>query len=185
METVIVSIICIALVMFGGMAMSQGFMTSVDASTTGLGEIGQRDETIIRTELSAVSAGLPTANTLEVILENTGQVKLANFDKWDIIVQYYDSSGGYHAEWIPYTDAALGDNQWELAWIRLNGAAEVFEPNVWNPKEQLMLRVQLNPAVGAGTTNMVVVATPSGITASAYFSFLGGSLPFSYNRNLE
>jgi hypothetical protein len=170
METIIVSIICIALVIFGGMAMSQGFMTSVDASAAGLGEVGQRDETIIRTQLSAVSATLPAANTLEVILENTGQVKLANYDKWDIIVQYYDGAGDYHTEWLPYTEAALGNNKWELVWIRLDGAAEVFEPNVLNPKEHMMIRAQLNPQVGAGTTNMVVVATPSGITASAHFS---------------
>jgi hypothetical protein len=170
METVIVSIICIALVIFGGMTMSQGFMTSVDASTTGLGEIGQRDETIIRTELSTVSATLPSANTLEVILENSGQIKLANFDKWDVIVQYYDSSGGYHTEWLPYTRSSTGSNWWEVAWIRLDGAAEVFEPGVLNPKEQMMIRAHLNPAVGANTTNMVVVATPSGITASVYFS---------------
>jgi hypothetical protein len=170
METIIVSLICIALVVFGGMAMSQGFMTSVDASTMGLGEIGQRDETIIRTELSTVSASLPTSATLELILENTGQVKLANFDKWDIIVQYYDGAGEYHAEWLPFTEGVLGDNEWELAWIRLDGASEVFEPNVLNPKEQMMIRAHLSPAVGANTTNMVVVATPSGITASAHFS---------------
>jgi hypothetical protein len=170
METVIVSIICIALIVFGGMTMSHGFMTSVDASTTGLGEIGQRDETIMRTELTAVSASLPAANTLEIILENNGQVKLANFDKWDIIVQYYDGTGGYHVMWLPHAEAALGDNEWEIAWIKLDGAAEVFEPNVLNPKEQMMIRAQINPAVGANTTNMVVAATPSGITASAYFS---------------
>jgi hypothetical protein len=170
METVIVSIICIALVIFGGMAMAQGFMTSVDASTTGLGEIGQRDETIIRTDLSTVSAALPSADTLEVILENSGQIKLASFDKWDVIVQYYDSSGDYHTKWIPYTGASLGDNQWKVAWIRLDGAAEFFEPGVLNPKEQIMIRARLNPVVGSSTTNMVVVATPSGITASAHFS---------------
>lgn len=170
METVIVSIICIALIVFGGMTMSQGFMTSVDASTTGLGEIGQRDETIMRTELTAVSASLPAANTLEMILENSGQVKLANFDKWDIIVQYYDGSGDYHVIWLPFTEAALANNEWDIAWLRLDGAAEVFEPNVLNPKEQMMIRAQLDPAVGANTTNMVVAATPSGITASAYFS---------------
>jgi hypothetical protein len=54
METAIVSLICIALVVFGGMTMSQGFMTSVDASATRLEEIGQRNETIMRTELSPV-----------------------------------------------------------------------------------------------------------------------------------
>ena len=170
METVIVSMMCIALVIFGGMTMSQGFMTSVDASATGLDEASQRDEIIMRTELTPTGTSQPAANTLEVTLENSGQAKLSDFEKWDIIVQYYDGTGTYHVEWLPYTEATLGDNEWEIAWIRLDGAAEVYEPNVLNPGEQIMIRAQLNPSVGAGTTNMVVVATPSGITASTYFS---------------
>lgn len=170
METVIVSIICIALIVFGGMTMSQGFMTSVDASTTGLEQIGQRDETILRTELHPVSASQPSNDTLEVILENGGQTKLAHFDKWDIIVQYYDATGTYYVKWLPYTEATLDDNEWEVAWIRLNGQAEVFEPNVLNPGEQLMIRAQLNPAVGDNTTNMMLTSTPRGITSSIHFS---------------
>jgi hypothetical protein len=170
METAIVSLLCIALIVLGGMTMSRGFLTSVDASTAGLEEVGKRDETILRTGLSPISTSLPAANTLELTLENSGQIKLADFNKWDVIVQYYDAASTYHARWLPYTDGALGDNEWEVGWIRLNGEAEVYEPNVLNPKEQIMIRVQLNPSVGAGTTNMVVVATPSGVTASTYFS---------------
>jgi hypothetical protein len=170
METAIVSLLCIALIVFGGMTMSHGFLTSVDASTSGLEEIGQRDETTMRTELSSVSTSLPAADTLEVTLENSGQIKLSDYDKWDVIVQYHDGTGTYHTKWLPYTEGTLGDNEWEVAWIRLNGAAEVFEPNVLNPEEQIMIRAQLDPSVGAGTTNMVVVATPSGITTSTYFS---------------
>ena len=170
METTIVSLICIALVVFGGMTMSQGFLTSVDTSTTGLEGIGQRYEPVMRTELSSVSASLPAANTLEVTLENNGQTKLADFDKWDVIVQYYDGTGTYYTKWLPYTEGTLGDNEWEVAWIQLDGEAETFEPNILNPQEQIKIRAQLNPSVGPGTTNMVVVATPSGITASTYFS---------------
>ncbi len=170
METAIVSLICIALIVFGGMTMSQGFLTSVDTSTMGLEEIGQRDENIMRTELSAVSASQPASNTLEVTLENNGQTKLADFDRWDVIVQYYDGTGTYHIKWLPYTEGTPGDNEWEVAWIRLNEAAEVFEPNVLNPEEQIMIRTQLNPPVGAGTTNMVVITTPNGIPVSTYFS---------------
>ncbi len=169
METAIISIICVALLVFGGMTMSQGFLTSVDASTTGLQEIGQRDDTIMRTELTPVSTSVPSANTMEIILENTGQTKLADYTKWDVIVQYYDGTGSYYVEWLPNAGASIDDNEWEVAWIRLKGGAEVFEPDVLNPGEQIMLRAQLNPAVGAGTTNMVVVSTPSGITASTYF----------------
>jgi hypothetical protein len=169
METIIVSLVCIALIVFGGMTMSQGFMTSVDTSTSGLGEIGQRDETIIRTLLTPVSTNLASADTLEIILENNGQTRLADFDKWDVIVHYYDNIGDYYIDWLPYTDTTLNNNEWEIAWIRLNGGAEVFEPNVLNPGEQVMIRGKLDPQPGAGTTNMVVVSTPSGITALTYF----------------
>jgi hypothetical protein len=142
----------------------------VDTSTTGLEEVGQRDETIMRTELTPFLASQPSADTLEVTLENSGQTKLADFDKWDIIVQYYDDTGTYHIKWLPYTEETLGNNQWEVVEIQLDGEAEVFEPNVLNPEEQVRIRALLSPAVGAGTTNMVVVATPAGITASTYFS---------------
>lgn len=172
METAIVSLLCIALIVFGGMTMSKGFLTSVDASTAGLENISQRDETTMRTSLASVDTSTPSADTLEVVLENSGQVKLANYDKWDIIVQYYDDTGNYDIKWLPYTEGTLGDNEWEVAWIRLeNGDPEVFEPNVLNPEEHIKIRIKLNPSVGVGTTNMVVVATPSGITTSTYFSF--------------
>jgi hypothetical protein len=170
METAIVSIICIALIAFGGMTMSRGFMTSVDTSTTNLDSIGQRNEAIMRTEIIPLDAAVPSGNTLEITVENSGQTRLADFDKWDVIVQYYDGTGTYHIVWLPYTQDTLGDNEWEVAWIHYNGAPEAFEPNVLNPKEQMLIRARLNPTVGSGTTNMAVVSTPNGITASTYFS---------------
>jgi hypothetical protein len=169
-ETAIVSLICIALVVFGSMTMSRGFLTSVDSSTAGLEAAGNRNEIIMRTELSPVSTNMSAANTLEVTLENNGQTKIADFNKWDVIVQYYDGTGSYNTRWLPYNAGAPGDNEWGVVWIQLNGAAEVFDPNVLNPKEQIKIRAQLNPPVGAGTTNMVVIATPSGIPVSTYFS---------------
>jgi hypothetical protein len=169
METAIVSIICIALIAFGGMTMSRGFMTSVDTSTTGLDAVGQRNETIMRTELTPLSTSLPSGNTLDIILENSGQTRLADFDKWDVIVQYYDDAAVYHVTWLPYTEDTLGDNEWQVEWIRIDGLDEMYEPDVLNPKEEIKIRAQLNPAPGAGTTNLAVVSTPNGITASTYF----------------
>jgi len=173
METLIVSIICIALVVFGGMTMSNGFMTSVDASTAGLEQAGNRNETIMRTELTSISTNLTLVSgpsPLEIVLENTGQTKMADFEKWDIIVQYYDGSGAYHVAWLPHSAAGGGTNEWGVNWIYLNGQPEQFEPNVLNPGEQIMIATQLDPAVGAGTTNMVVVSSSSGVTSSTYFS---------------
>src|SRR4030042_786887 len=173
METALISIICIALMVFGGMTMSQGFMTSVDTSTAGLSEIGERTETAIRTELTPVSTNmtlLAGADPVDIVLKNTGQTKMTDFEKWDIIVQYYDGSGGYHVEWLPYSEGGAGTYEWEVGWIRLDGQPEIFEPNLLNPGEEIMIRIWLHPAVGAGTTNMGVISTPSGITSITYFS---------------
>ena len=173
METVLISIICIALMVFGGMTMSQGFMTSIDASTASLSEIGQRTEAIMRTELTPISTNITLvagADPLEIVLKNTGQTKIADFEKWDVIVQYYDDSGNYTVKWLPYSAIGGGTNEWGVGWIHLDGQAEIFEPNVLNPGEEIMLKTWLDPSVGAGTTNMVVISTPSGITSLTYFS---------------
>jgi hypothetical protein len=170
METAILSIICVALIAFGGMTMSRGFITSVDKSARGMDNAGQRNETIMRTELTPISATLPTGNTLAIILQNTGQTKLSDYDKWDFIAQYYDSTGTYHVIWLPYTSGVLADNEWEFSWIHLdNGQPETFEPGILNPKEEIMIKAQLNPAPGPGTTNLAVIAAPNGVTASIYF----------------
>lgn len=173
METVLISIICIALMVFGGMTMSQGFMTSIDASTASLSEIGQRTETFTRTELTPISANITLvagADPLEIVWKNTGQTKIADFDKWDVIVQYYDDSSNYTVKWLPYSAGGGGINEWGIGWIHLDGQPEIFEINVLNPGEEIMLKTWLDPSVGAGTTNMVVISTPGGVTSSTYFS---------------
>jgi hypothetical protein len=172
METVLISIVCIALLVFAGMTMSQGFMTSVDASSAGLNEVGARTETMMRTRLTPISTNLDLVSgpdPLEIVLENTGQTKMADFSEWDVIVQYYDASSNYIVKWLPYS-AGGGTNKWDVGWIRLNGGAETFEPNVLNPGEQIMLETSLDPSANATATGMVVISTPSGITCTTYFS---------------
>jgi hypothetical protein len=173
METAIISIMCIALVVFGGMTMSNGFMTSLDAGTAGLEEIGNRDNAIMRTDLTPVSTNITLvsgADPLEIVLENTGQIKLADYEKWDVIVQYFDDGGNYIVQWLPYVDGTSSTYEWDVGWIKMNGQPEVFDPNVLNPGEQIMIKTLLDPSVGIGTTNMVVISTPSGVTCSTYFT---------------
>ncbi len=172
METAIVSLVCIALIVFGGMTMSKGFITSVDSTAQSLDKAGQRNEKILRTELAPKSAILASSTILNVNLTNSGQTKLADFSKWDVIVQYYDSdngSGGYHVTWLPYTAGPPGDNQWWNFGIQLNGQPEVFERGILNPGEDITIQLRLSPAVGKNTTNLVIISTPNGIPASIVF----------------
>ena len=171
METAIVSLICIALIVFGGMTMGQGFLSSVDTSTLGWEDMGERNETILRTELSPLTATTSdSGQTLNVMLDNSGQAKLASFSKWDIIIQYYDDGGTYYTKWLPYTDGTPGDNEWTVAAIYLNQQTEAFEPNILNPGEEIEVQAKLNPGVGRDTSNLVVISTPNGVAASIAFS---------------
>ena len=171
METAIVSLLCIALVVVGGMTMSRGFLSSVDSTSAALEEVGARGEDIMRTELATVSVTMPAANRLQVRLANDGQTKLASFSKWDVIIHYYDEYDDYYVKWLPHTaNQTLNDNEWQKVGIYLGAEAEVFEPNIVNPGEEIVIEAQLNPAVGDNTTNLVVISTPNGIPASVTFS---------------
>ena len=171
METAIVSLICIALVVFGGMTMAQGFLTSVDSTTIGLEEMSRRGEEIMRTELTTVNTTMQSSSTLYVRLRNSGQAKMASFSKWDVIVQYYDAGGAYYIKWLPYVEGTLGNNEWKKSRIYLDdGSPEAFELSIVNPGETIEIEAKLDPVVGSNTTNLVVVSTPNGIPVSTHFS---------------
>ncbi|MFA5316018.1 MAG: hypothetical protein WC369_01180 [Dehalococcoidales bacterium] len=173
MDTVIVSIICIVLVVFGGMTMAQGFFSSVDSSTMGWDTMEARDTAMMRTGLAAVSTTMPTASRLEFTLRNDGQTKLGDFADWDVIVQYYDDRDEYYVNWLPYTSDTPGSDQWTVKGIYQNAGsatAEVFETGILNPGEEIIIWVELDPAVGTGTTNLVVVSTSNGVSASTTFA---------------
>ena len=95
---------------------------------------------------------------------------MADFEMWDVIVQYYDEGSIYHVEWLPYDEDEAGTYKWQVGWIKMNGQAEVFEPDVLNPGEQIMIKTLLDPEVGDNTTNMVVISTPTGVTCSTFFT---------------
>ena len=171
METAIVSIICIALVVFGGMTMSQGFLTSVDTTTSSLEVMSNQSRNIMRTEITATaysSAGV--GEYLNIRVSNTGQTKLADFSKWDFIVQYYDDASIYHVTWLPYTEGVPGVNQWHKTGIYLaSGDPEAFEPNILNPGEEIRVQARLSPPFNKDDVNLAVISTQNGIPTSIVF----------------
>ncbi len=174
MGIAVVSIICIALIVVGGMTMSQGFLSSADSTGLGVAAIGVRNGEIMRTELSPLTVDISGGGgTLEVELRNSGQVKLASFVKWDVIVKYYDKDDTYHIKWLPYVDGTLSDNEWRVKGIYLsaeNMTAEVFEPGILSPGEEMVIEAQLSPSVKNNTSGDVVVSTPNGVTSSISFT---------------
>jgi hypothetical protein len=174
MAAIVVSIICIAMVIVGGMTLSQGILTSADTAAASAHEISLREGEMMRTDLEVFRAAeLSWADLLRVTVKNTGQTKLYDFDKWDFIICYTDVNGVSHAEWLPYTDEVLGDNQWQKIRIGLNGPTEFFEPGILNPEEELVILAKLNPLPDSDITADVTVVALNGASNSASFPVPG------------
>ncbi len=172
METAIVSIVCIALIFVGGMTMSQNYLSSVDSTSQQFQHVLSRDQAILKTSITPLSANVSGENTIYISLRNTGQAKLADWEHWDIIVQYYNGVL-MHASWLPYVAANPVGNAWTVDAICIDaaqGTPEVFEPGILNPGEEMIIKATVAPAIGRPTNDQVVISTPNGVSAYLPFS---------------
>ena len=171
MATIVVCIICIALIMLGGMTLSQGILSSADTAALSFDQMITREGDLMRTSVTATRAEyLSWSDLLRVTVDNSGQNKLGDYDKWDLIVRYDDDGGSRYSEWLPYTEGTPGDNEWQKAGICLGGQPEFFEPGLLNPQEELIILARLNPLPGDNTSANLTLTTYNGISDSISFS---------------
>lgn len=174
METALASIILITVLFFGVLTLSDTYFTVQDTLLVATQEREARSDARARTALTLVGVETQSAGTLIVItLRNTGTTKLADFDEWDMIVQYYTAAGVYVTDWFPYvTSGSPADNQWTVLGIYISAAdtrPEVYDPGILNPGEEVVIQIKVAPAVGMDTTNLVTIAVPNGVSLSAIF----------------
>ncbi len=174
METALASILLITVLLFGVMSISDTYFVVQDKILMATQERDARNEARARTALSVVGVETQSAGTIiEITLRNGGTTKLADFDQWDVVLQYYTAAGVYVTDWFPYVAGPVpGDNQWTVADIYTNAAEaipEVYEPGILNPAEELVIRIKVSPAVGADTTNLATIAVANGVSLPAIF----------------
>lgn len=169
MENVISALIVIALLVLAIVGLSQVSISSQASIAKSSGLMQERTGDRARTNITPLSAQTASLGSqVLVTLKNIGSTKLADFDEWDVILQYSDGTNNW-AKWYPNGN---GTNQWSET-IYLNASsqtAEVIEPGIFNPGEEMVLTVVVSPTVGTGTTNLAVITTPNGISASTVFT---------------
>lgn len=100
---------------------------------------------------------------------------MEDFSEWDVVIQYYatTSNQGMQVLWMPYSTAdPPPSGKWTvrgLYWT-VDTVSEVYEPNVLNPGEEMLVRLNVTPAIPASTVNVVTVGSATGVTMSAPFS---------------
>jgi len=166
METAIAALIILTVVLFGVLTLTYAYISAQDTILESWREMEERLGDRARTNLSPVGAEAIGQKTVEVILENEGDTKLADFDQWDVIVQYDTDDDGDHdvAEWLTYVTSMPMAGNWSQS------IGEVFEPGIFNPGEAMTITLVISSSVEISSTGVAIIATPNGITASKDFT---------------
>jgi hypothetical protein len=97
-------------------------------------------------------------NTVWVTVTNDGDIKLTDMQQWDVILQYTGTDDGLYTKWYTYS------SEWSET------ISDVFEPDILNPGEQMAIQIAVSPSVKTSTSNLALIVTPNGISATAVFT---------------
>ena len=112
----------------------------------------------------------------DVSIRNTGQTSLGHFADWDLVIRYYDTAGnvGLNLEWMSYvTTSTPATLEWTVEGIYSDASSlvgEIYEPNLLNPGEEIILRANITPAIPGGTSNSITIGASNGVSIPAPFS---------------
>lgn len=174
METVIPALIVITLLLLAGFMISEQALSAQESVAMSWLEMQERVEERARTDISPV--GTETSydgSTVEVTLRNDGATKLADFEQWDVIVQYDSTGNGDYdvVEWLSYPEGAeVGEKEEPLddEWRVYEILPDSFDPDILNPEEEMVIKLRVSPPITL--TGRAIIATPNGVTASTVFT---------------
>ena len=167
MENGLPALLIAAILMLSTVFMARGGFLGADAIGQSLRDSEARYEQQSRTGVSVTSSSIDASGAnITITLRNDGQTELADFAGMDVVLQYFGATGTRFDKWIPYTSGALSSNTWTTGTF----TNDVFEPGILNSGESMQMLIRVNPVVGPATTNLAIIGSEKGVTASTYFA---------------
>lgn len=167
MENGLPALMIAAIMMLSTVLISRGGFLGVDAISQELKDSEIRYGQQNRTGLTVTGTSIDgTGANVTITVRNDGATTVGDYAGMDIVVQYFDGGGTRYDKWIAYTSGALSSNTWTTGTF----TTDVFEPGILNTGESMQILIRVNPVVGTGTTNRVIIGTDKGVTVSTYFS---------------
>ncbi len=164
MESALISLFSVALLIITTVTMMVTSMQSAADISEAWQNINNQLEETLQT---SIDVNLPTnyyGGNLLLQVMNIGQKSLTDFENWDIIAEYEDGVTNY----IDYTSLSTPDyNEWVIngIYVTSSGVDEVFDPEILNPGEHMMIAISTYPEISVGETIRITIATPGGVTA--------------------
>jgi len=167
METAITVLLIVGVLIAGILGLVQTAISTQSNVSQSTNVMQTRLDDHARTNILPVSAIADPVlgNWVDVTLRNTGTSKLANFEQWDVILQYTDALDVLHVSWYPYPTGWT-----KQIYQTAPTVPEVFDPGIFNPGEEMTIRVIVPVTVKSPSTNRATIATPNGVTAATVFT---------------
>ena len=175
MAIILTTLFAVMLILAGALILTDASLSSASDVSSSWDRMVDRDGDRARTELTLITADIGGGGTnIDISVRNTGQTALVDFKEWDAVIQYYETASNQDLRvlWLPYASPPA-HGQWEVVGIYMDAGvpvAEVYEPNVFNPGEEMVVRVNITPAIPANTDNLVTIGAANGVTLAAPFS---------------
>lgn len=121
--------------------------------------------------VSATAQESAGTTVVDVTLENTGTGAYAAWGDWDVSIQYTTAAGAISIQNLSHA-TTLAAGKWVVAGIFLDAVTRLdqgVEPDALNPTEQMVIRLQVSPSAGSGTTGMVVITTQDASSTRIHF----------------
>jgi hypothetical protein len=177
MSHLFTAIVAVALMLGTALTLTLVTLSSADQTSIAWASRVDRGVDQSRTALTLVEVDpSPASTNVDLTLRNTGQTLLRGFDEWDVFAQYYTttSNDGLTIMRLQYTSSTTPSHgEWTDVDIYVDASSsdvEVYDPGVLNPQEEAVLRIKIDPAIPASTSNRLVVAAPNGVSLEALFT---------------
>jgi hypothetical protein len=174
METVVAAFLIMIVIFAAVLTLSQASLTAQDTVQSSWRDMESRISEQSHTDLAVI--GVETdeeaGEGMTVTLRNEGDTRLADFDQWDVFLEYYGPSGTYKIRRLDFSEEIDPVNAWAVAGIYADasaGISESFEPGMLNPGEEMVVRIGLSPSIGLETTNRIAISATNGVGTSTIF----------------
>ncbi len=166
METILVSVVSMALIIISTLAVTVSTFQSANRMADAWKTMEARSSSIGQTEIRVSAPPDYAGGIIDLMVANEGHTNLSDFSGWDVILQYQAGDSTY----LSYAaGGAPAAGQWTVNGIRVTGGSpEVFDPGILNPGEVMTISINPDPAVPQGEMARMTVATPNGITSQGY-----------------
>jgi hypothetical protein len=174
-SNLILALITVAIVIAAITAFAESSVGPQATMSDSIKAMEQKTGEAARTTMSSVSTAVSGGGaTLDWRVRNSGQTKLRDFPKWDLLVRYHGpASTQLRVQRLAYTTAnPPGAGEWTVTnfYAGSGGTAEVYEPGIVNPGEEFNVQATLSPVIGTTTSNSVTVSAPNGVYLAVAFT---------------